>query len=200
MTCSALEAGAVFPLTIRPVLRVFWPVGLAAVCLAASASAASLGGITGFGATNAAWNQTHVQDPNSAPGAAYDPDPSLPNVNGHTAARYYAVIHEDGHVLGYEYRFHPLPISLVKALVLLEFPSDVHVVWFRAVGASCAQMLVRSPTVGRALGTKKIGDPKGVALIEFSSGALEDSYNARSVNDALFMLYPFVSKSGAPAC
>jgi hypothetical protein len=186
--------------TIRLVLRVFWAVGLVAVCLAASASASSPGRITGFGASNAAWNRTHVQDPNSAPGAAYDPDPSLPNVNGHTAARYYAVTHEDGHVLGYEYRFHPLAISRAKALVLRECPSDVRVVWFRAVGGSCAQMLVRSATVGRALSSKKTGDPQGVAFIEFSSGALEDSYSARSVNDALFMIYPLVSKSGAPAC
>lgn len=177
-----------------------WAVGLVAVCFAASAWATSLGGVTGFGATTAAWNRTHVQAPDSARGAAYDPDPSLPPVNGHTAARYYAVTHEDGHVLGYDYRFHPLAISRAKALVLREFPSDVRVVWFRTVGGSCAQMLIRSATVGRALGTKKIGDKKGVALVEFSSGALEDSYSARSVNDALFMLYPLVTKSGAPAC
>lgn len=180
-------------------LRVCAVLGLA-LSLTATAAATSLRSITGFGATTAAWNRAHVQDPNAAPGTAYDPDTSLPKVNGHTAARYYAVEHEDGHVLGYEYRFHPVAISSAEALVLREFPSDARVVWFRAVGASCAQMLVRSAIVGRARSARKIGDPEGTALIEFSSGALEESYSARSVNDALFMIYPLVAKSGAPGC
>jgi hypothetical protein len=61
-------------------------------------------------------------------------------------------------------------------------------------------MLVRSRTLGRALGTKKIGDREGTALIEFSSGAAADHYNSRSVNDVLLMVYPLIRKSGAPDC
>ena len=165
-------------------------------CVAAGASAASSGGITGFGATDAAWNRTHVADHRYAPGAAYDPDPSL----GQGADRYYAVMHEEGHVLDYSERFHPQPISRAKALLLREFPHDARIVWFRAVGGSCAQMLVRSRTLGRALSAKKIGDRQGVAFIEFSSGVAEDHYNARSVNDALLMVYDLVGKGSAPGC
>jgi hypothetical protein len=178
---------------------------IGAICLVAGFSAtgslaSATGGITGFGATDAAWNRAHVADHTYAPGAAYDPDPSLPKVNGRVADRYYAVMHEEGHVLGYSERFRPQPISQAKALLLREFPPDAQTVWFRAVGASCAQMLVRSRTLGRALGTKRIGDPQGAALIEFSSGAAADHYNPRSVNDAFLLLYALVGKTGAPGC
>jgi len=61
-------------------------------------------------------------------------------------------------------------------------------------------MLVRSRTLGRALSAKKIGDRQGVAFIEFSSGVAEDHYNARSVNDALLMVYDLVGKGSAPGC
>jgi hypothetical protein len=182
------------------VLKTFALIAVTAALLATGAAASSLAAITGFGATNAAWNRTHVVDHTYAPGSAYNPDASLPKVNGRTADRYYAVSHESGRVLNYSYRFRPQPISRVKALVLREFPPDVHVVWFRAVRASCAQMLVRSATLGRALRTTQIGDPRGAALIEFSSGVAEDHYSARSVNDSFLMLSPLVAKRDAPGC
>jgi hypothetical protein len=186
---------------MRGVLRRIGFIVLCIGCVVPCLAAASPRSITGFGATDAAWNRAHVADHSYAPGSAYDPDPSLPKANGRTADKYYGVIHESGHVLNYSYRFHAQPISQAKTLVLrTEFPKDIRVVWFRAVGGSCAQMLVRSASLAQTIGRRPIGDTKGTALVEFSSGAAEDHYNARSVNDALVMLSPLVTRSDAPDC
>jgi hypothetical protein len=136
--------------------------------------------VTGFGATDAAWNSSHTADPHSLPGTAYDPDPSLPKVNGGVADRYYAVQHEGGTVTQYEYRFANVPIAAAKAGVLrTEFPLDAKIKWF-AVKRGCAQMMVTSKTLGRGLG----------ALVEFSSEPHDNLYNPRVVNDALFLGLP----------
>lgn len=164
------------------------------------ATPASVGAVTGFGARDVDWNRTHTADTVFAPGAVYNADPSLPGVNGHDGAEYTAVQHTNGHVLGYEYHFANQPIEDARALVLrTEFPSDGRVVWF-VRKETCAQMMVRSPRVGRELGTKAIGDAAGAALIEFSSGVNEDTYNPSSVNDALFLLLPLEPESQAPGC
>lgn len=156
--------------------------------------------ITGFGATDTAWNSAHTEDTDFASGAVYNADPSLPKVNGHTGTHYAAVQHENGHVLGYEYRFLDEPIAAAKADVLrTQFPADVKVVWF-ARKATCAQMMVRSAALGLALSDPAIGDKVGSVLVEFSSGVAEDSYDPSAVNDALFLLLPLESKSKAPGC
>ncbi len=156
--------------------------------------------LTGFGATTAAWNGAHTAVSGFAPGAVYNPDRSLPRVNGHEGADYAAVLHENGHVLDYEYRFTNRPIAAAKATVLrTEFPSDAKIAWF-VVKRTCAQMLVTSKKVGQALGLKAIGDKAGAAFIEFSSGLNDYSYDSRAVNDALLQINTLVPKSQAPGC
>ena len=156
--------------------------------------------LTGFGATTAPWNAAHTEVPGFAPGAVYDADPSLPRVNGHVGSRYFAVQHEDGRVLQYEMAFANQPVSDVRAETLSgEFPPDAKMLWF-AVKDSCAQMLVQSATLGKALGSKDVGDPSGTALVEFSSGALGNSYDPSRVNDAIFMLAGYTAQSAAPGC
>jgi hypothetical protein len=120
--------------------------------------------VTGFGATDEAWNVSHTPDGNFAPGAVYNEDPSLPEVNGHTGAQYTEVLHEDGRVVGYDYHLHSEPIAAAKTDVLSsQFPPDAREAWF-AVKGTCAQMLVRSATLARVLGGKGIGDSSGGAL------------------------------------
>jgi hypothetical protein len=80
-----------------------------------------------------------------------------------------------------------------------ELPSDARIVWFVRKD-SCAQMMVRSAKVGRELGSKATGDKAGAVMIEFSSGANEDTYNPGAVNDALFLLLPLEPSSAAPGC
>jgi hypothetical protein len=172
---------------------------LAVATFAGAATAGST--VTGFGATNAAWNRTHTADHDFASGAVYNADTSLPRVNGHAGAHYTQVMHENGHVVGYDYHFANLPISVAKANVLrTQLPRDVKVVWFVTKGL-CAQMMVRSRILGHALGSRDIGDKAGSAMVEFGSGSYGGStYSARAVDDALFILLPLMPRKQAPGC
>ena len=110
------------------------------------------------------------------------------------------VQHDEGYVTGYEYHFANVPISAAKSDVLrTQFPSDDRIVWF-ARKSTCAQMMVRSAKLARVLGPMPIGDKTGTALVQFASGANEDTYNPRSVNDALLLLLPLESPSQAGDC
>jgi len=174
---------------------------LLVLVVVASGALAASDGITGFGATNVAWNRTHIPDPSFAPGSVYDADPSLPSVNGHMGAHYTTVLHENGRVLGYEYHFTNRPISAAMRDVLrTQFPADAKTAWFVTKGA-CSQMMVTSATLGRALSTKAIGDRAGAAMVEFGSGSYGGgTYNPRSIDDALFLLLGLVPRSQAPGC
>lgn len=72
--------------------------------------------VTGFAATESAWNATHTPDHegNLDPNAVYNPNPSLPEVNGHTGAEYTQVLHSDGHMTGYEYHTTNMPIEAIR--------------------------------------------------------------------------------------
>jgi hypothetical protein len=174
-----------------------WVLSAAMLACVGVAQAAS-STITGFGATNAAWNRTHAADHRFAPGAVYNPDPAIPSGD-----HYAAVIHQYGHVTSYEYRFTPRSIAAAKRLVLqTELPSDSHLVWFVSKTAGgCSQMLVRSKRLARAIGKKPIGDTKGTVFIEFGTGVGGlDAYNVRSISDALLTLYGLVPRRDAPPC
>lgn len=162
----------------------------------AAGKRSSLPAVTGFGATMAAWNATHTADRRYAPDAVYNPDASLTP----TGDEYTALLHSDGHVLGYEYHFPNQAISAARVRVIRsQFPSDAHVVWFATKG-TCAQMYVQSPTLGRALASHSIGDPVGGVMVEFSSGRKDLSYTADAVNDALMILITPSDPSQAPEC
>lgn len=187
----------------RPWMLIIPMLVLASGCGSSAGSSSSTparsNGVTGFGASDAVWNRTHTPDTTFAAGAVYNADPSLPEVNGHTGAHYTVVQHDSGHVDGYEYHFASASISAVKADVLrTQLPSDVRIVWF-ARRDTCAQMMVRSPKLAQTL-RALLGDKAGSVMIEFSSGANDDTYNPRSVNDALFILLPLESRSQAPGC
>jgi hypothetical protein len=152
--------------------------------------------ITGFGATDAAWSSRHTEDKAFAPGAVYDADPSV-----YSGARYVAVNHSNGRVLGYTMNFPPSPATAVKAEVLKEFPSDASILWF-SVRDTCAQFETKSAKLGAALGAPAIGDPDGMVFVEVydvhSDGT--STYDANSINQALVMLGNYATSADAPAC
>jgi hypothetical protein len=151
--------------------------------------------VTGYGATDAAWNAAHTRDSKYAPGAVYNPDPSL-----NTGDEYTQVLHQDGHVTGYDLHFANVPISQAKAEAFAQdLPSDATQLWFD-VKDTCADMLVQSKTLSTALGSRAIGDTDGTVLVEFGSGLNEDHYSADRVSDALFILSPKTSPGSAPGC
>jgi hypothetical protein len=157
-----------------------------------TAAGAPKDGITGFGATMEAWNANHKLDRRYSAATVYNSDPKAP-----TGADYNQVMFEDGRALGYDLRFPSLSITAARAKVAHELPRDAHRVAF-TVKDVCAFELLRSATLGRALGAK-IGDPSGAVLVEFGSGVSEDHYDASAVSGALFSLGA-TSPSSIPAC
>lgn len=144
---------------------------------------------TGYGSTTAAWNSAHTHDYQFTKGAVYNPDPGLPQDNGHVGADYTAVQHQLGHITGYYLNFRNEPISDAKQQVIAdELPRDAHEVWFIGRGSDCALELFTSPTLARLLGAKKMGDTQGAVLVEYSSGSADESYDPYSVNQASFLL------------
>jgi hypothetical protein len=156
--------------------------------------------VTGFGATNEAWESAHTQVPGFAEGAVYDADPSLPKVNGHTGTRYSLVEHDDGFVLSYMYSFTARSISAARADVLrTQLPSDARVVWFKKRGR-CDQMMVRSATLAQSLGPMPVGDKYGTVVVEFNGGINGNSYSSKSVLGAYFIALPLEPSSKVPGC
>ncbi len=171
---------------------------------ASASSAPKPGELTGWGATDAAWNNAHTEDSQFASGSVYNENPALQEINGHPGAEYTAVIHQNGHVLNYYYNFQSKSISEAKADVLSsQFPTETRIVWFADKG-SCADMLVQSDALRKALSGKTIGDNKGTALVEFGSGESgAESYDESAVTNALIMLPAGANPSGpstAPGC
>jgi hypothetical protein len=134
-----------------------------------------------------------MRDPKYS-GPVYNPDPSAPSGDD-----YDAVMFENDRVLGYDMRFANEPISQARAKVAAELPPDAKVVTFEAKGSVCAFELLSSAKLGKSLATKAIGDPTGAVLVEYGSGAADDSYDSGSVNEALFSLGA-TTPSQIPAC
>jgi hypothetical protein len=154
--------------------------------VATDASASAPAKLPGIGATQTVWDATHVADDRFARGAAYDPDPKLGD-GDRFDDRYYTVEWTAGRVTSYSMRLvHGTGIKLARTLLMREFPSDAKVDWF-VTKATCAQMEVRSATLGRALRNRKIGDPSGTVLVEFLTG---ETYSQHNVTDALLVLSP----------
>lgn len=171
---------------------------------ASSSPSPAADSITGFGATDTAWNAHHTAatDSGLAPGCCYSPDPSLPQVNGHVGYRYFAVQHSNGRVLDYEMDLHPGTSSAeAKAEVLREFPPDATVLWF-AVKASCAQMEIQSAALGKALAVPAIGDPAGEGSVELNTVHADgtSSYDARNINELIVSLGSYATAADSPAC
>lgn len=137
--------------------------------------------ITGFGATDSAWNSAHREDTNYAHESVYNENPALPEVDG-ASVEYAGVGHAEGHVTRYEYRFKEESAAAAKEEILREqFPPDASIFDDDTLG-KCEEMLVRSPTIVKALGL-----PAGTvaAQIELGTGVEgEESFNPSSVDAA----------------
>ena len=158
---------------------------------------AAASAVTGFGATDTNWNSAHTEDTEFAPGAVYDTDPSLPEINGHTGAKYTAVLHTAGHVISYTLNL-PTGTDLTEAMARTEsdLPSDATAVW-EAAKDTCSQMEFRSSTLGTALGDPSIGDEAGDVFVEFTTG---DGYDPSDVTNVLVGLGDYPTAQDAPAC
>jgi hypothetical protein len=123
-------------------------------------------GLTGYGATAAAWNAHHQPDARFDPGTTYDPDPSLAR-NGDLRhdARYYAVLPggPGGRVNQYYMRFPPrTSVDEARPSVLAsEFPAGTSTVKFQTL-TTCAILVVQSSKFNGSLRTARRVSSSGV--------------------------------------
>lgn len=153
--------------------------------------------LTGYGATVTTWDANHTADTTFTAGSVFDPNPSLPQINGNEGARYSAVTPLGG--LVEDYTVNEMNGTSVTAaftdVVSRELPSDTLVVWKRDQSANgCYQEEVQSKTLAKVLGGQ------GAVLLEAQSAnpAVLDSSNVATV-----MVAPgdsSVSESDAPGC
>lgn len=157
--------------------------------------------ITGFGATDAAWEANHAVDALYEAGTAYDPTPGLgPDPTNDDA--YYAVLHDGGMVDGYYERVAGgSSIAVARQAALRELPADAKTLWFVSK-PTCAQEELISATLGRALGNPAIGDPTGGVFVEFATetSAGDAGYSAKNANELIFGLGDYTKASDAPDC
>src|ERR1700722_4254716 len=153
--------------------------------------------ITGFGATDERWNGAHTEDTNYEPEAAYNQNSSLPEGEGQD--EYGDVKHADNRVTGYEYHFEGESASEAKRAILAEqFPHDATIFDDETL-PKCELMLIRSPTLARALGERGNPATVPVAQIELETGHDENDeeqpFNPSSVDGALVTEgYPGIEK------
>jgi hypothetical protein len=153
--------------------------------------------LTGWGATTAAWNSHHTKD--SRYSADYNETSAVPESNGQPGDEYVEVDHGSGRVTEYTYNFPSKPIAEARADVLQsQLPPGTHIVWFTTKGI-CAQMLVQSEALRKALRE----DTEGTAFVEFgsekpSSETYSESYDPRAVTNALIQV-PNPAKPSSPS-
>ena len=158
--------------------------------------------VTGYGATEAAWNSRHTPDHDFAAGSVYDPDPSLPRINGHPGAVYVLVTVQDGRVLSYAMNLHPgTALHAAVEVARAQFPPDARLLWTVRRGM-CAQAQFASAALGSVLAAPRIGDPSGRVLVEFEDIAASgsDVSSPRTFNSASFDLGGTASPAGSPGC
>jgi hypothetical protein len=132
----------------------------------------------------------------------YNPDPNLPQMNGHIGTRYFAVDHTNGRVTIYQMALSPkTPIASAMAQALQEFPGDASMVWYQVM-ATCSQMEVKSAILGSALGNPSVGDASGYASVDFSTITPDGSsgYTASNINLIILTLGSYLTPSDSPGC
>lgn len=162
-----------------------------------TAAAPPADGITGYGATVDGWDSAHTEDHEFQAGAVYNSDPGLPQVNGHTGAKYTTVDPQGGRVTSYTVNFLPASLPSAESLITREFPTDTQVLWTQKF-ESCVQVEYSSPTLHKALGHTQPGD----ALVEFTDlqddGA--DAANPTQFNQASMSDLPGAQPDPSSGC
>lgn len=155
-------------------------------CAKAAVSLAASDGLTGYGATDAAWNANHQSDTRFQPGSAYDPDPSVASGDLRYDSRYYGVVRggPGGRINQYYMRFAPRTTvdEAIRSVMASEFPMGTRTVRFQTLG-SCAILVVQSSEFSNIT-------PYAEASVKFWSGAASDTYDPRDVWDAIVTFAP----------
>lgn len=180
------------------------PAAASAEAAGAQSSAAGGNSLTGFGATFDSWNATRHPDGDFDPNTVYDADLTLPQINGHTGARYTTVQGSNGYVVSYQINFHPhTTIGTALTDVLRnEFPPDATYLWKRTVPGQCYQAEVKSPKLAKALTGEQLGDGTGLVFLEaktLPSGGTE-GFDPKDVTYANLGFLSITGADQAPGC
>jgi hypothetical protein len=161
-------------------------------------------GLAGFGATFDVWNATRHPDPDFDQYTAYGADPALPQINGHTGARYVTVSGSNGYVTSYQvnYPAHTAIATVLADILRKEFPADASYLWKKQVPGSCYQAEVKSAKLAAALTSEGLGDGTGQVFVEAKSLANGGVFDASDVSYVMvgtgMLTYP--SAGQAPGC
>jgi hypothetical protein len=158
-------------------------------------------GLTGFGATVEAWNANHTADSDFDPGSVYDPDPSLPSLNGHTGATYVEVNPQDDRVVSYDIHTTGLSESAAVARALQELPSDASKLWGVNKG-TCYQAELASDSLGQAL-PADLGDPDGEVFAEITTLAQDGTtaaYDSGNLDQIELSIADYPNAAAAGDC
>lgn len=164
---------------------------------ATSAASAPADGLTGFGATQAAWDAHHTADTGVQASGSYNPDPALPKTkDGAVNDAYVAVTTDGGRVDAYFLRFTARSTADALAKVEAELPPDATltapVVTSGLVDSKCLILTATSPTIGKALGGAD-GSRVGIELQSWDATHLDQSAIASAV-------LVTADKGDAPGC
>lgn len=119
---------------------------------------AAAGGLTGFGATQAAWDAHHTADPDKNASGVYDQDPALPKTKDGQVNDDYtaATASPDGHVDEYLMSFTARSTAAALDRVKQELPPDAQmgkpVVTSGIADSKCLTVTATSAAVGKVLG------------------------------------------------
>lgn len=124
---------------------------------ASTATTAAAKDLTGFGATQGAWDAHHTADSGKTAAGFYNPDPALPKTtDGQINDDYSAVTADNGRVDAYFRAFTARPTAAALQLVKAELPADAvlskPVVTTGATGSKCLILTATSQAVGKVLG------------------------------------------------
>lgn len=169
---------------------------------AAPSAAADGAGLTGLGASTDSWDSTRNPDQDFDAGTAYGADPALPQINGHTGARYVTVSASGGYVVGYQvnYPAHTAIATVLSDVLHREFPPDAAYLWKRTVAGGCYQAEVKSAKLAKALTGEGLGDGTGLVFVEAKSLAGGGVFDASNVSYATLGFQSITSAAGAPGC
>jgi len=125
---------------------------------APSSPAAASAGLTGFGATQAAWSTKHTEDKDKGP-EFWNPDPALPKTtDGNVNDAYTGVTFTGGRALDYDVAFTARSLQAAESLVAKELPADAKVVGspqtqlHGLAGAQCVQLIYNSAKLASVVG------------------------------------------------
>ena len=163
----------------------------------APATAQTAGGLTGFGASQQAWDAHHAADTDKAGAGVYNPDPTLPKTkDGQVNDDYVGVTADGGRVDSYNLVFTARPTAAALTAVKAELPADAvlskPVVTTGLVDSKCLILTATSTTVGKALGGTN-GSRIEVELQSWDPTALDQS----AIMSAVLVT---ANKGNAPGC